>query len=239
VRPLSLTLPLLLLLWACDCGKPPPAAAPALARLTQVQGDVSVLRAAERRAARVNEPLAAGETLVTGPGSAARVRYVNGAEVQVGENSRFRVSGAPGSLTLELEEGRVISTAPKSATTGLTVVGRFGRAELVTAAEMVFDLREESPRLTLEYGEIRVLDPEGKPVQMVQGEELDFSLRKPAPPLVQGEEIVFFLEPRGGKARVRGAQQADFAEVSPEQRRELKPGSAFEVPAQATARLRS
>jgi hypothetical protein len=244
LRALSLTLPLLLLLWGCQCGQKPTE--PPLATLTQVQGEVSVLREATTRAGRVDEPIYTGETLVTGSASTARLRYVNGVEIQVSESSRFRVSGVPGKLALELEEGRIISTAPKDSGTGLTVKGRFGRAELVTAAEMEFDLRSKEPRLALEYGEIQVIGPDGQPVPVVAGEELEFSLGKPrpkalpppaAPELVQAEEIVFTLSSRGGKARVRGAQQSTFTEVAPNQPLELASGSAFEVPAQATARL--
>jgi hypothetical protein len=240
VRLLNLSLPLLLLLWGCDCGRQP-AEAP-LATLVRVQGEVFVSRGEERRAGRPEQPLFAGETLVTGPASSARVRYINGVEVEVEENSRFRVNGTPGALTLELEEGRILSTAPADSGTGLTVVGRFGRAELVTAAEMVFDLRSEDPRLSLQYGDVRVLDAAGKPVPVVAGEELELTLGKPrAPPspVVSAQEIVFSLKPRGGKARVRGAQEPDFTEVLPGQSRELTPGSAFEVPAKATARLGS
>ncbi|MBN1208194.1 MAG: hypothetical protein JXB05_25250 [Myxococcaceae bacterium] len=242
MRALSLTLPLLLLLWGCDgCDKKP--AEQELATLIQVQGQVTVLRAAEARPGRVEERIYAGETVVTGAGSTARVRYINGVEVEVAENSRFRVNGVPGALTLELEEGRIISTSPQAAGGGLTVTGRFGRAQLVTAAEMVFDLREEAPRLTLQYGEISVVGPDGKTLPVLVGEELSLSLGKPEPaappPVLRAEEIVFILEPQGGKARVRGAQESAFTELGPKQTRELGAGSAFEVPARSAARLSS
>jgi ferric-dicitrate binding protein FerR (iron transport regulator) len=243
LRALSLTLPLLLLLvWGCDgCDKKP--AEQELATLIQVQGQVSVLRTAQSRPGRVDERLYAGETITTGAGSTARVRYINGIEVEVAENSRFRVNGVPGALTLELEEGRIVSTSPQAANGGLTVTGPFGRAQLVTAAEMVFDLRDEAPRLTLQYGEISVVGPDGKTVPMQVGEELSLSLSKPpqeAPPaVVRAEEIVFTLKPQGGKARVRGAQESAFTELGPDQPRELGAGSAFEIPAQSSARLSS
>ncbi|KFA94519.1 hypothetical protein [Archangium violaceum] len=245
MRVLSLTLPLLLLLLGgCGgCDKKPPAGpgAPELAKLIQLQGQVMVKQDAASRPGRVDEPLYPGETVVTGPGSTARVRYINGVEVEVAENSRFRVNGAPGALTLELEEGRIVSTAPKAGGNGLTVTGRFGRAELVTASEMVFDLREEDPKLTLQYGDIRVIDPRGQPIQVVAGEELALSLGKPrqAPLAVVAEEIVFTLKPQGGKARVRGAQDTAFADVAPDQSQELGRGAAFEIPANASARLSS
>ena len=247
MRALSLTLPLLLLLWGCEgCDKkppvpPPPPAVPELARLTTLQGQVTVLHEAASRPGRVDEPLSAGETVVTGAGGTARVRYVNGVEVEVAENSRFRINGAPGALTLELEEGRIISTSPKAPSGGLTVTGRFGKAQLVVAAEMVFDLRQQEPRLKLEYGDIRVIGPDGQAVPMVVGAELEFTLSKPkpAPPVVVAAELVFTLKPLGGKARVRGAQDSAFTDVGPEQSRELGKGAAFEIPANSTARLSS
>lgn len=248
MRALSLTLPLLLLLWGCEgCDKKPSATPDAstvaqLAKLIQVQGQVTVLRETVSRPGRVDEPISPGETVVTGPASSAKVRYVNGAEVEVAENSRFRVNGVPSALTLELEEGRIVSSSPKTGGGGLTVSGRFGKAELVTGAEMVFDLRDKDPKLTLEYGEIRVIDPEGQAVPLVVGEELTLSLgkpEKPPVPVVVGEELVFNLKPQGGKARVRGAKDTAFTEVSPDQTRELGSGSAFEIPANASARLSS
>jgi hypothetical protein len=224
LRALSLTLPLLLLLWGCEgCDKKPTA--PQIAQLTQVQGQVTVVHDAASRAARVDEPLSPGETVVTGPASTARVRYVNGAEVEVAENSRFRVNGTSGALSLELEQGRVVSSSPRTGGSGLTVTGRFGRAELPTASAMVFDLRDEDPKLTLEYGEIRVISPQGKDVPIARGQELVLSLDDPPeparPPVARAQALVFTLEVEG------------------EQPRELGPGAVFEVPAKGSARLSS
>ncbi|MCY1074529.1 hypothetical protein [Archangium lansingense] len=238
MRTLFLTLSLLLVLGACK--KAP--VEPGLATLIQVQGQVTVQHGAQSLAGAAEQPLYSGDILATGPASTARVRYVNGVEVQVKEKSRFRISGVPGALTLELEEGFIISTAPADAGTGLTVTGRFGRAELVTAAEMVFDLSSGEPRLGLEFGEIRVVGPDGKQVPLVMGEELVLSLGKPKPapqPVATAEEIVFILKPQGGKARVRAAQESAFTEVSSGQTHELGPGSVFEIPPQARARLSS
>ncbi len=157
MRALCLTLPLILVLWACK--KEPTG--PNLATLIQAQGQVSVQQGSDTRAGAVGQQLYKGDLLTTGPAGTARVRYVNGVEVRVSEGSRFRIDGVPGALTLELEEGQIISTAPAGAPSGLTVRGRFGKAEIVTAAEMVFDLRSEKPKLTLEYGEISVVDSKG------------------------------------------------------------------------------
>jgi ferric-dicitrate binding protein FerR (iron transport regulator) len=238
LRALCLTLPLILVLWACK--KEP--VEPGLATIIQSQGQVSVQHGAEQRAGAVGQAIYKGDVLTTGPASTARVRYVNGVEVRVSENSRFRVDGVPGALTLELEEGQIISTAPADAGTGLKVRGRFGQAEIVTAAEVVFDLRSEKPKLTLEYGEITVVDPSGQAVPITVAEEVEFNLSKPkppAPPVAETEEIVFFLKPLSGKARVRDAQQTTFAEVSTDQTRQLGPGAEFDIPAQAAARLSS
>lgn len=241
MRALSLTLPLLLLLWGCEgCDKKPTA--PQIAQLTQVQGQVTVLLDAASRAAQADEPLYPGETIVTGPGSTARVRYVNGAEVEVAENSRFRVNGTPGALTLEVQQGRVVSSSPQEAGGGLTVTGPFGRAELVTAAAIVFDLRDPEPKLTLQYGDIRVIGMDGQAVPIVMGKEIVLDLSEPQPPpmqVVRAQTIVFTLEPEDGKVRVKGAQESAFTELAPDQPRELGPGSAFEIPAKASARLSS
>jgi len=224
VRALSLTLPLLLLLWGCEgCDKKPTA--PRIAQLIQLQGQVTVMQGAESRAARADEPLYPGETVVTGPASTARVRYVNGAEVEVAENSRFRVNGTSGAFSLELEQGRVVSSSPQTGGSGLTVTGRFGRAEMPTASAMVFDLRDEDPKLTLEYGEIRVLSPQGKDVPIARGQELVLSLDDPPeparPPVARAQALVFTFEVEG------------------EQPRELAPGAVFAVPAKGSARLSS
>lgn len=238
MRALSLILPLLLVLWACK--KEPTA--PTLATLIQAQGQVSLQQGSDTRAGAVGQPIHKGDVLTTGAASTARIRYVNGVEVRVSENSRFRIDGVPGALTLELEEGQIVSTAPTDAGTGLTVRGRFGKAQIVTAAEMEFDLRAEKPKLTLEYGEISVVNAKGEPVAMAVTDELEFTLGKPKPPkpaVATVEEVLFVLKPQGGKARVRGAREAAFTEVAADQTRELGPGTVFEIPAQGSARLTS
>ncbi|KFE69357.1 hypothetical protein [Hyalangium minutum] len=242
MRALSLTLPLLLLLWGCEgCDKKPtPPSAPQIATLTQVQGQVTVQQDAAARPAQANEPLYPGETIVTSQGSTARVRYINGAELDVGENSRFRINGGPGALTVEVQAGRVVSSAPKEGGGGLTVTGSFGRAEMVTASTIVFDLRAPQPKLTVQFGDIRVIDTDGQSVPMVVGKEIVFDVREPKQvpvPVVRAELIVFKLEPQDGKARVKGAQESAFTELGPEQSQELGPGSAFEIPAKSSARL--
>lgn len=245
MRALSLTLPLLLLLWGCEGCDPKPSkpAAPQIATLTQLQGQVTVQQDAAARPAQANEPLYPGETIVTGQGSTARVRYINGAELDVGENSRFRVNGGPGALTVEVQAGRVVSSAPKEGGGGLTVTGSFGRAEVVTAAAIVIDLREKEPRLIPQYGDIRVINASGQELPVVRGEAIVINLSEPqAPPppqVVRGPEIVITLTPEDGKIRVRGAQETAFTELSLDQSRQLQPGMAFEVPANARARLSS
>jgi len=247
VRALSLILPLLLVLWACKKEPAAPATptastGPSLATLIQAQGQVSLRQGANTSAGAVGQKIYKGDVLTTGNASTARIQYVNGVEVRVSENSRFRIDGVPGALTLELEEGQIISTSPPDAGTGLTVRGRFGSAEIVTAAEMVFDLRSKKPRLTLEYGEITVVDTKGEPVPIAVTEEIEFNIGKAKPPppaIVTTEEIVFVLKPLGGKARVRGAQEAAFTEVAADQTRELGTGAVFEIPAQGSARLSS
>lgn len=238
MRNLPLTLPLLLALWACKCEPDKPG----LATLLQVQGQVTVERGAESRAGAVDQPLYQGDLLTTGPESSARVRYANGVEVQVAESSRLRINGMPGALTLELEGGRIISTAPARKGPGLTITGSFGRAVVMMGSEMVLDLSPKKPRLILGYGEISLQDPEGKEVPVVMGKELVLYLGKPKPPpprVVMGKELVLVLKPQGGKARVRGAGESAFTEVSSGQTRELSAGSAFELPAQSRARLSS
>jgi hypothetical protein len=238
LRKLSLTLPLLLALWACKCEPDKPG----LATLLRVQGQVTVQRGEESRAGVVDQALYQGDVLATGPASEARVRYANGIEVQVAENSRLRINGMPGALTLELEGGRIISTAPARKGPGLTITGSFGRAVVMMGSEMVLELSPKKPRLILGYGEISFQDPEGKEIPVVMGKELVLYLGKPKPPpeqVVMGKELVLVLKPRSGKARVRGAGEAAFTELSPEQTRELGPGSVFELPAQSRARLSS
>lgn len=243
MRALSFTLPLLLLLWGCEgCEqKPPKPTVPQIATLTQVQGAVTVQQDAAARPAQVNEPLYPGETIVTGQGGTARVRYINGAELEVSENSRFRVNGGPGALTVEVQAGRVVSSSPKEGGGGgLTVTGPFGRAEMVTASMMVFDLREKEPKLTAQFGDIRVLGTDGQAVPVVVGQPMVFDLSKPTPapvPVVSAQMIVFTLRSSDGKARVKGARDADFTELGPEQSRELGAGSAFEIPAKSSAQL--
>jgi hypothetical protein len=83
LRALCLTLPLILVLWACK--KEP--VEPGLATIIQAQGQVTVRHGSETVAGGVGQAIYKGDVLTTGPASTARVRYVNGVEVRVSEGS--------------------------------------------------------------------------------------------------------------------------------------------------------
>lgn len=166
---------------ACKCQKP--EAPVPLAKLSSAEGSVTLHRAGKAEAALSGGPLFSGDTLATGIRSAARVRYRDGQEVEVGESTRFRIDEGLNKLTLTLEEGVVVSRAPGAGPSGgagsiqLTILTPYGEATVTPGAEVKLAVGAgKQSTLEVTQGEISVVGSDGKPFGVQAGQKLELEI---------------------------------------------------------------
>ncbi|HYX89982.1 MAG TPA: FecR family protein [Myxococcaceae bacterium] len=156
------------------CGEESAPPAP-IASLISSQRPAHLERAGARLDAAPGAPLLSGDVVATGPGGSAVIRYADGTRIVVHENTRFRLGGTRGRLTLELEEGSLVSDAR---TTGgeLRLITRYGAAEILRGSEVQFTLSGEGGSLEVAFGEIRLVGGDGGASSVIAGQELAFDL---------------------------------------------------------------
>jgi ferric-dicitrate binding protein FerR (iron transport regulator) len=146
-----------------------------VASVISSQAPASIQRGGAKLEAAPGAPLLAGDVLATGPGGGAVIRYVDGTQIVVNENTRFRLGGIRGRLTLELEEGSVVSDA-RSSGGELRLITRYGAAEILRGSEVEFTLSASGGSLEVAFGEIRLVAGDGGASPVIAGQELSFDL---------------------------------------------------------------
>ena len=245
-----------LALLACEDApqKPAPVAvATVVSRLLPVH----VERAGAKLEAAEKATLFAGDVVSTGPNGSAVVRYVDGTQILVNENTRFRVNGAPGRLTLELEEGNVVSDTRSGEGGQVQVITRYGAAAILRGSEVEFALSAQGGSMDVAFGEIRLIGADGGSTAVVAGQELAFELggkrgsaRDGGSPdaataaaasdagaeatAPRGLAWKFGAERGAAKVRLPGDKRFTAASVEPA---EIGSGTQFEVRPKGSARL--
>lgn len=228
------------------CEEPPPPVAPktivGVAQVIEVTGAVQIERAGVSRPAAANDPLIVADELITGPGSAAVVRYADGTEIHASANTRFKVTERPGGLGLELGEGTVVSRANEDANPTLFIQSKSGGAQIVKGSELRFELSGETSSMDVLFGTINVINPKGEAVTIVAGETMDFALgqkkTKGSGRIVNGETVVLTMSPLRGAPLIKARGQARFAKLNRSDE-PIAEGTDFELPSGAQARLSS
>jgi hypothetical protein len=169
------------------------------------------------------------------------------------------VNGAPGRLTLELEEGTVVSDA-RSGGGHVQVITRYGAASILHGSEVEFALSAQGGSMDVAFGEIRLVAADGGTSSVVAGQELAFELgggkRRPGGDAgspdgavaVGGEDggagaeaaearalaWKFAAPPGAAKVRAPGSKRFSTASSEPA---EVGSGTQFEVKPNGSARL--
>lgn len=228
----------------CDREEVKPQVVEAVATVAELSGAVSIVRVGQTLVAQQGAGLIPADTVVTGPASTAVIRYRDGAELAVGENSRFRIELDQGRLTLKLEGGTVVSRGSRAGAAGgelrLFIETSFGSAEVLQGSELRFSLDGDAPSLQVIAGATTLLGADGKPTNMMVGQTLNFALGEvqggeatgapPAPPpevRLSAVRGVPLIKVAGGKlTRAEGQVQVAM-------------GTAFVIPRGARAVLAS
>ncbi len=250
-RPLGaqwlLALALVLTVSACeDDPQTPP-----VAWLVEHTGKVRIDRHDSAEGAAKDAPLFHHDLVSTGAASTATVRYSDRTQVKVGENTRFRIGGQDGKLTLELEAGTILSSSRQGGAGGLTIVTRYGQLQLLQGSEIQFSLGTDG-QSTMEvlFGSIQLLTTDGGSVTVLQGEAMNFDLGTttqvaqaadagvpPEPVAVQALPLQLLFSAPRGKATLKPEGSARFSPASTEEA-PIQPGTRFRLAKNGAAVLR-
>jgi len=220
---------------ACTCKKEAPPVPP-VASVVSREGAVKVERGGKSADAAPKTPLFTGDVLFTGAKSSCVIRYADGTQLQVAELTRFRLGGVPGKLTVEIEEGSIVSDARGGG--GLRVVTRYGAAEVLRGSEVQFNLSVGGGSMDVAFGEIRLVGEDGGEQVLAAGGEFDLFLKKPksapdagvaaaAPAPEAPEQFAVTLSAPKGAALVRPKGKSRFAPAQPSA--PIEPGTEFQV----------
>lgn len=235
----------LLLLAGCSEPPPPPPVDPPrpaqrpLARLTLAQGQVELERAGQPKRQADIEDLFDQDLVATGADARAILKFKGGGEVELAQNSRFRLSASEASLEVDLKLG-VISLVEEAG--GVALVTPYGRTRLSGETRVKLGREEQGLSLELLVGEITQDEEDGGAVRARAGQKLLFgvgavtlveepgaeALGEPGPLAVEWQALhgAPELKPKGA-SRFRPAK----GKVA------LAAGTAFKVPGSARARL--
>lgn len=253
-RVLRLVLLAPLLVTACDCAnlglENAAFEAPSVAKLVEWSGPLEVVRAnGEREAASAGLELREGDRLVTGPGASAVLRYADGTEVVLAENTRLELTTQQGRLALRIEEGSVISRRPSSGLDGGTRLGllfltAYGSSEIVQGSELRLALGPGGePVIEVVRGEVLLLGLSGEKSTLIAGETLNLRLGRQGPVdagvgEAAPEPLVLRISAVKGAPRIRTKEASRFTRLS-ESPQVVGPGTSFELPRGAQALLES
>jgi hypothetical protein len=199
----------------------------------------------ERRGAKASpaQPgsLLEGDVLGTGPNSRAVLRS-GGRELELGEDTTFRLGKTLG--TLDVEVGDVTFLSDDDAGTQLSTP--YGRTTLASGTRARFEASDGGLRLFVDVGGVEFLDDDGGVAVVKKGQRLVLGLgavevedqvlpEKPAPPpAVPSAEVRAIAE--AGKPQLKAKGEARSSAATREGSPAL-PGTSFTVPPGAALRL--
>ncbi|MDQ3265264.1 MAG: FecR family protein [Myxococcota bacterium] len=240
---------LALVLFVSACEDDPET--PPVAWLVEHTGKVRIDRQDSAEGASKDAPLFHDNLVSTGAASTATVRYSDRTQVKVGENTRFRIGGQAGRLTLELEAGTILSSSRQGGAGGLTIVTRYGQLQLLQGSEIQFSLGTDGQSsMQVLFGSIQLLTTDGGSVTVLQGEAMNFDLGTTTrlaeaadagvpPEAVTPQALplqLVFSAPRG-KATLKPEGSARFSPASTEEA-PIQPGTQFRLAKNGAAVLR-
>lgn len=216
---------------------PPPPAPTPVAHLTEVEGRVTLERDGGASPA-TKAPVFEGDVVATATGARALLADERGRELELGEETRFRVGA---SLTaLEVETGEIAFLGDEdggASWSGASLKTPFGRAVLKDGTAARVRVTGTGLSAEVSIGEIQLDDVDGGVRQAKAGQRLEvgvgaIELEEPPPP---EKPAVVTLKVEAGKPQVKAKGAARFTSTAKDT--ELEAGAAFKVPKGARARL--
>lgn len=216
---------------------PPPPAPKPVAHLAEVEGRVALERDGGA-SATAKAPLFEGDVVATGPASRALLEDERGRQLELGEETRFRVGS---SLTaLEVETGEIAFLGDEdggASWTGASLKTPFGRAVLKDGTAARVRVTGTGLSAEVSIGEIQMDDVDGGVRQAKAGQRLEvgvgaIELDEPPPP---EKPAVVTLKVGAGKPQVKPKGATRFAPTTKDT--ELEAGAAFKVPKGARVQL--
>jgi hypothetical protein len=233
----------LLLLAGCP-EEPPPTIAPlppqSVARLVSLEGTVALKHGAEPAKPAGPGALYENDELSTGAASKALVRAPGGREIELGENTQFKVGKTLGEV--EVSEGTISFLAADEGDAGTTrVTTKFGRTEVQPGARATLALQNGGLSVDVEVGVIEQLGTDGGTQKASTGQKLEvevggIEVTNPEPSVPDaGPSLDVQLLTEAGRVLVKAKGEPRFNAAKKTQG--VAAGTAFQVQANSRARI--
>lgn len=212
-------------------------ARPAAATFASLEGTVTVLEggAGTPVVAKVGGPLFDGDVVETGAASSARLRFMDGREVELQQNGRFEVGGTGGEVTLEVGQGVVVSRGggpTEGSAVSLTIDTPFGLVR-VGSAGLSVNVAGEAASVDVLAGAVTLVGREGEAISLESGEGGALTKQGATRRL---EPLTIVLSQGTGRIELKRKDGKTFAVVNPKKAPTLAPGDTLRV-AQGSATL--
>jgi hypothetical protein len=216
---------------------PPPSAPNPVARLTELEGPVTLERDGGVAKATVG-PLFPGDVVATGPAARAVLADDRGRRLELGEETRFTVGASLSSLEVDIGE-IVFLTEDDGGTAwgGASLATPFGKATLGAGTAARLKVRDGGLSMQVSIGEIEFEEVDGGAHKATAGQGFEVSIGEielEAPALPPPPRRVL-LQVEAGKPQVKPKGAERFFPVVRDT--PLEAGAAFQVPNGARAKL--
>jgi hypothetical protein len=230
-----------------DDGPPPPSkldaggavAAPekaASALLESSKGKVTIERAGKKDAAKLGY-LYVGDAIETGEDGEAVVRFPGGRVVELGPEGRFEIKEGEGGLVLSVAQGLVLTRnatdAPAQPLPGgnvqLTILTPFGFTKVGGGEELNLTLtvNDKGASVDVKLGSVDLVATDGTVTKIGAGQKGGVGAN--APKEMNLEPVVVNLSAAGGKAEVKGKDDAKWVAVNAKKPAPIAQGDSFRV----------
>ena len=229
---------LLVGLTACPEGEQPqvaPLPPKSVARLVSKAGTVTLTREGKASPAEVGA-LLENDELATGAASKALVRAPGGREIELGEETRFKVGKSLGEI--EVGEGSISFLAPDDGDGGVTqVTTKFGRTAVAPGTRATLQLGEQGLSVEVAVGEIIQVADDGGTRNVAAGQKLELGVGaiEVIDPGLAPQVVSAGLDAEG-RVLVKKKGEAKFAPAK-KGRQDVGEGAAVQVGPGGRARL--
>jgi hypothetical protein len=219
-----------------DAGVAPPKPK-ALARLTLAQGQVEIARDGKPARSAEIEDLYDQDLIITGEGARAVLKFKSGGELELAQNSRFRLTASAANVDVDLKTG-IISLLEGE---GATLITPYGRTRLGAGAGAKLAKEGDGLSLELMVGQIETLDEDGGTLTVKAGQKLKFQvgavevLDEAEQPTGELTLLPIALYSLAGTPEVKAKGEKKFKPVK--DKLELTIGAAFKTGGNAKAKL--